>query len=76
MPQSLVKSMMGGTVHPLPEIKQQADQWQAKVDTLPIVLQTGPTRTLIDRFETAGLKPQAEKLRLSLELNSVVPTLK
>ena len=59
-----------------PQIKQQADQWQARVAELPIVLQNGPNQTLIDRFQTAGLKPRAEKLRLSRELNSVAPILK
>lgn len=59
-----------------PQIQQQVDAWQSKVDALPIVLQTGPMRTLAERFTTAGLKRQADKLRLTLELTGVAPVLK
>jgi len=56
-----------------PEVKENAAAWQAKVDALPIAVQTGPLRTLIEKFDSAGLEQQAKRLRLSLELTPVIP---
>ncbi len=54
-----------------PEIEKLADQWQEKLDEMPMVLQVGPTITLIEKFETAGLDREAKRLRASLELTPI-----
>ena len=58
-----------------PEVIEGADVWQKKVDALPMVLQSGPTSTLVEKFQRAGLTSRAKKLQLSLELTPVIPNL-
>tara|TARA_R110002049_G_scaffold4601_5_gene32384 strand:+ start:538120 stop:538989 length:870 start_codon:yes stop_codon:yes gene_type:complete len=55
------------------EVIANADKWQAHVDALPMVLQVGPTLTLIEKFEAAGLADRAERLKLSLKLTPPFP---
>ena len=56
-----------------PQVVQNADRWQSKVDAMPMVLQVGPTLTLIEKFEAAGLTDRAERLKLSLQLTRPFP---
>ncbi|TWU42696.1 hypothetical protein Poly41_09960 [Novipirellula artificiosorum] len=50
-----------------PDIARQATRWQEKLDALPLVMQVGPTITLMERFEAGGLTAEATRLRLSLQ---------
>lgn len=54
-----------------PTVKQQSVRWQQKIDHLPMVLQTGPTLTLIDKLNSAGLADRATPLQWSLKLTPI-----
>jgi hypothetical protein len=54
-----------------PQVAESATQWQNKLDALPIVLQTGPTKTLVDKFRSAGRTEAADRLEWSLELTPI-----
>lgn len=54
-----------------PQVAEAAASWQRQVGRLPLVLQTGPTRTLIDKLRAAGQAEQAKRLEWSLELTPI-----
>ncbi|QDT01659.1 hypothetical protein K227x_00260 [Rubripirellula lacrimiformis] len=56
-----------------PEVKQSYQQWQSNVQSMPMVLQVGPTMTLIDKLGAAGLADAASPMKLSLELTPIHP---
>jgi hypothetical protein len=56
-----------------PQVIQSSREWQAKLEALPLVLQTGPTKTLIDKLRTAGQSDAANRLQWSLELTPIHP---
>lgn len=56
-----------------PQVTQQYKSWQKKIDGMPMVLQTGPTITLIDKLRSAGLSDAADPLQWSLELTPIHP---
>ncbi|NND99672.1 MAG: hypothetical protein HKN47_20330 [Pirellulaceae bacterium] len=60
---------------PPPEVGDALPTWQAKIDALPLVLQTGPIRSVIRNCQSAGLPDKVKRLELSIELNPVVPHL-
>lgn len=70
---SLAEVLSWRTATP-PEVIQSARRWQQHVDALPMVWQSGPTQTLIDKFQSAGLSDQADRLKWSLELTPIHPT--
>ncbi|MCG8649531.1 MAG: hypothetical protein MI861_06850 [Pirellulales bacterium] len=56
-----------------PQVLQSAEQWQQKLDALPMVLQVGPTITLAAKLRAAGKSQPAEHLEMSLTLNPPFP---
>ena len=54
-----------------PDVKRSASKWLARLDALPMVLQTGPTATLIDKLRGAGQADAANHLQWSLELTPI-----
>ena len=60
---------------PPPEVLTSSNTWQQRINQFPMVLQTGPTKTLAVVCERAGLKEEATKLKLSLELMPMTPKL-
>ena len=70
--QQLAESLRGRLATP-PEVLANAEELEAKLDALPMVLQVGPTLMLIEKFEAAGLKERAERLKLSLRLTPPFP---
>lgn len=50
------------------EVNASGERWRDEVRDLPIVWQVGPTKMLIERFEVAEMRPEAERLRRLLEL--------
>lgn len=59
---------------PPPQVGDAAVQWQQRLDALPMVLQPGPTKTIIDKLNSAGLSERAEPLQWSLELVPIRPS--
>jgi hypothetical protein len=55
------------------EVVQNAGRWEAEIDSLPMVLQVGPTRTLIEKLTAAGQSAAAKRLQLSLEVTPPFP---
>ncbi len=56
-----------------PQVIESAESWQSKVDALPMVLQIGPTETLIDKLRSASQSDAADRLQWSLELTPIHP---
>lgn len=56
-----------------PQVIERVQDWQRKVDALPMVLQIGPTETLIDKLRSAGQADQADRLQWSLDLTPIHP---
>jgi hypothetical protein len=64
---ALAEVLLWRTATP-PQVIESSRTWQTQIDALPIVLQTGPTKTLIDKLRAAGQSDQAQRLEWSLEL--------
>ena len=45
--------------------------WEKQINALPLAVQTGPTRLLMDKLRAAGQTTEAKRLKLSLELTPV-----
>ena len=58
---------------PPPQVADLASQWQTRLDALPMALQTGPTRTLIDKLTAAGQTERADQLKWSQNLTPIQP---
>jgi hypothetical protein len=56
-----------------PHVIQSATEWQTKLEALPMVLQVGPTKTLIDKLRSAGQTEAADRLQWSLDLTPIHP---
>lgn len=56
-----------------PEVIESADDWEASIEKLPMVLQSGPLTLLVDKLRAAGESDRAERLRWSLELTPIHP---
>lgn len=50
------------------EVSASGRRWRDEVRDLPLVWQVGPTKMLIERFEAAEMRPEADRLRRLLEL--------
>lgn len=56
-----------------PQVVQTAPSLQSKVDALPMVLQIGPTKTMINKLRSAGEFDAADRLQWSLDLTPIHP---
>lgn len=56
-----------------PQVSEHWQDWQSKLDALPMVLQVGPTVTLIKKLRSAGQSAAADRLELSLQLTPPHP---
>jgi len=56
-----------------PQVIESAKGWRKKIDQLPMVWQPGPTKTLIDKFRSAGLTDLSKQLQWSSELTPIHP---
>ncbi len=56
-----------------PQVVESIGDWQQKLDSLPMVLQVGPTITLIEKLRSAGRTEAATHLELSLKLTPPFP---
>lgn len=56
-----------------PEVIASRDDWQAAIDSLPMVWQTGPLTLLSDKLRSANQLDAANRLRWSLELTPIHP---
>jgi hypothetical protein len=68
----LAETLLWRTASP-PEVIAAIDQWHARLDTLPMVLQVGPTLTLIDKLRDAGQAEAADRLQWTTELVPIHP---
>ncbi|MGI9469926.1 MAG: hypothetical protein ACR2NZ_00240 [Rubripirellula sp.] len=57
-----------------PQVADLATQWQARLDALPMALQTGPTKTVINKLRAAGQSERADQLKWSLEVTPIQPS--
>jgi len=69
---ALAEILLWRTATP-PQVIQSASDWQSQLDRLPMVLQTGPTMTLIDKLQSAGQTDAADHLQWSLDLTPIQP---
>ncbi len=58
---------------PPPEAKERVEQWQDEIESLPIVLQVGPSIMLMHKLQTSGLEKYADRVRLGLKLTPPHP---
>ena len=70
--QQLADVLLWRTATP-PQVIESAEQWQAKLDQLPMVLQVGPTKTLVNKLQSAGQTAAANQLQWSLDLTPIHP---
>ncbi len=56
-----------------PEVVELSSGWEAAIDSLPMVWQTGPLTLLIDKLRSANQLEAANRLRWSLELTPIHP---
>jgi hypothetical protein len=56
-----------------PEVIESCRGWEAAIDSLPMVWQTGPLTLLIDKLRAANQLESANRLRWSLELTPIHP---
>ncbi len=56
-----------------PEVIESSADWEAAIDSLPMVWQTGPLTMLIDKLRSANQLESANRLRWSLELTPILP---
>jgi hypothetical protein len=56
-----------------PQVVELANVWQDRVDRMPMVWQTGPTKTLTDKLQSAGLGDRAKPLQWSGQLTPIHP---
>ena len=56
-----------------PQVSESRSEWLQKLDSLPMVLQVGPTITLIEKLRSAGQGDLAKRLELSLQLTPPIP---
>ena len=68
----LAEAVLWRTASP-PEVEAMHPQWLEKLDRLPIVLQVGPSIALIEKLQAAGIRSEAERLRLSFTLTPPHP---
>lgn len=69
---SLAKILLRRTAPP-DEVRDRGARWKREIETLPMVLQVGPTVLLMNKYRAAGESAQAASLRLSLELTAPHP---
>ena len=55
------------------QVLESAEKWQGKLNALPMVLQVGPTITLIEKLRSGGLAERADRLELSLKVTPPFP---
>ena len=58
-------------VTPPPQVAALRATWENEIAALPMALQTGPSRLLMDKLRASGQKEQAKRIQLSLELTPV-----
>ena len=56
-----------------PEVLESSSGWEAAIDSLPMVWQTGPLTLMIDKLRSANQIEAANRLRWSLELTPIHP---
>ena len=56
-----------------PEVVESSGGWEAAIDSLPMIWQTGPLTLMIDKLRTANQLESANRLRWSLELTPMHP---
>lgn len=58
-------------VTPPPQVAALRTTWEEQIVALPMALQTGPSRLLMDKLRASGQAEEAKRLKLSLELTPV-----
>lgn len=66
----LAQVLLWTTMSP-PDVIQSESKWQSQLESLPMVLQVGPTLALQHKFQTSGLTESANRLRWSSELTPI-----
>lgn len=56
-----------------PQVSESRSEWLQHLDSLPMVLQVGPTITLIEKLRSAGQGDLAKQFELSLKLTPPIP---
>ncbi len=69
---SLAQCVLWRTATP-PQVKQSYQQWQDRVEALPMVLQTGPMVTIAEKLRSTGLSDASQAMAWSLELTPIHP---
>lgn len=66
----LAQVLLWTTMSP-PDVIQSESKWQSQLESLPLVLQVGPTLALQHKLQTSGLTESANRLRWSSELTPI-----
>ncbi|TWT81755.1 hypothetical protein CA13_32080 [Planctomycetes bacterium CA13] len=68
----LAEAVLWRTIPP-PDVASLMTRLEERVDALPMVVQVGPTVSLIERLDSAGESEAAKRLQLSLEITPPHP---
>ena len=68
---SQLAKVLSWRVTPPPQVGSLRTNWEKQIDALPLAVQTGPTRLLMDKLRASGRAEEAKRLQLSLELTPV-----
>ena len=68
---SQLAKVLSWRVTPPPQVASLRTTWEKQIDALPLAVQTGPTRLLMDKLRASGQSEEAKRLQLSLELSPV-----
>ena len=68
---SQLARILSWRVTPPPQVAALRIEWEKQIDALPMAIQTGPTRLLMNKLQTSGQAEEAKRLKLSLELTPI-----
>ena len=68
---SQLARILSWRVTPPPQVAALRTEWEKQIDALPMAIQTGPTRLLMNKLQTSGQAEEAKRLKLSLELTPI-----
>jgi|TARA_B110000495_G_C22915742_1_gene534902 hypothetical protein len=66
-----IAEVLSWRMTPPPQVAKLSSTWEKRIDTLPLALQTGPSRLLVNKLEASGQSESAKRLQWSLELTPV-----
>jgi len=68
---SQLARILSWRVTPPPQVAALRKTWEKQIDALPMAVQTGPTRLLMNKLQASGQAEEAKRLQLSLDLTPI-----